>query len=131
MRIVATSGYFNPLHTGHLRLLKEAKKHGDYLVVIVNNDEQVKLKGSVPFMNQDERVEILKAIKYVDKVVLSIDKDRTVVETLRRINPDIFVKGGDSTEENVPESKLGISIIFGVGGNKTQSSSWLLKNIKN
>lgn len=125
MRVVCTSGYFNPIHIGHLNLLKEAKKHGDYLVVIVNNDEQVKLKGSKPFMNEKERMEIIKAIKYVDKVVLSIDKDRTVMKTLERLNPDVFVKGGDSTEDNVPEKALGIEIVLGVGGGKVQSSSWL------
>lgn len=125
--IVCTSGYFNPVHVGHLRLFKEASKLGK-LTVIVDNDEQVKLKGG-EFMNQDERMEILKAIKYVDKVVLSIDKDRTIKETLALVNPDIFVKGGDSTKENVPElevcEKLGIKVIFGVGGDKIQSSSWL------
>lgn len=129
MKIVATSGYFNPLHIGHIRLLKEAKALGDYLVVIVNNDEQVKLKGSKPFMNEKERIEIVKAIKYVDKVVLSIDKDRTVIKTLSRISPDIFVKGGDSSSENTPELSLNIPIIFNVGGGKIQSSRWIKNNI--
>lgn len=131
MKIVCTSGYFNPLHAGHLKLLKEARKYGDYLVVIVDNDAQVKLKGSKVFMNEDERVEIVKAIKYVDKVVLSVDTDRTIQTTLFRLNPDVFVKGGDSTPENTPElelcKELGIKVVFGVGGNKIQSSSWLKK----
>jgi len=125
MKIVCTSGYFNPLHIGHLNLLKEAKALGDYLVVIVDNDEQVKLKGGKPFMNQEERMEIVKAIRYVDKVVLSIDKDRTITQTLKSISPDIFAKGGDSTPENTPEKDLGIEVVYGVGGDKVQSSSWL------
>lgn len=123
MKIVCTSGYFNPLHIGHLELFKEAKTLGDYLVVIVNNDEQVKLKGSKTFMDEDERVEIIKAIRYVDKVVLSIDKDKTIRETLKKISPDIFAKGGDSTSENTPEIDLGIKVVFNVGGDKIQSSS--------
>lgn len=134
MKIVCTSGYYNPFHIGHLSLFKEAIKYGDYLVVIVDNDEQVKLKGAVPFMNENERVEIIKSIKYVHKVILSIDKDRTITETLKRINPAVFIKGGDSTQENTPElelcKQLGIKVVFGVGGDKIQSSSWL-KNIKN
>lgn len=128
---VVTSGYFNPIHIGHIKLLKEAKKLGDKLIVIVNNDEQVKLKGSTPFMNELERAEIVANIKCVDGVVVSIDNDRTVSKTLKLLKPDIFAKGGDSTPDNTPERDLGINIIYGVGGNKIQSSSWLKKNIKN
>lgn len=134
MKIVCTSGYFNPFHIGHLNLFKEAIKYGDYLVVIVDNDEQVKLKGSVPFMNEKERIEIIKSIKYVHKVILSIDKDKSIKETLKKIHPAVFLKGGDSTPENTPElelcQQLGIKVVFGVGGDKIQSSSWL-KNMKN
>lgn len=120
---------------GHINLFKEAIKYGDYLVVIVNNDEQVKLKGGEPFMDQSERMEIIKSIKYVDKVILSIDINRTIEKTLERINPAVFIKGGDSTEENTPEldlcKQLGIKVVFGVGGKKIQSSSWLKnKNTK-
>lgn len=129
MRIVCTSGYYNPFHIGHLALFKEAIKYGDYLIVIVNNDEQVKLKGSDIFMDEKERIEIIKSIKYVHKVILSIDKDRTIKETLKKINPAVFLKGGDSTAENTPEleicKNLGIKVVFGVGGEKIQSSSWL------
>jgi len=127
--IVCTSGYFNPLHVGHLRLLEEAKKLGDWLVVIVNNDEQVKLKGSKPFMSDIERCQILSTIKYVDEVILSRDNDKTVRKTLMEISPHIFAKGGDSTPNNVPEQEvcdaMGTEIIFNVGGGKIQSSSWL------
>lgn len=132
--VVATSGHFNPLHKGHIRYLKEAKKLGDWLVVIVNNDEQVKLKGSVPFMNEKERKEIIEALRCVDEVVISIDKDRSVVQSLNIIKPDIFAKGGDSTPNNVPEialcKKLGIQVVFEVGGKKVQSSSKLIEHAK-
>ena len=132
---IVVSGYFNPIHIGHIRLFKKAKKLGKKLIVIVNNDEQVKLKGSFPFMNEDERMEIVKSNRYVNKVVLSIDKNKTVCETLKKIKPDIFVNGGDRKENEIPEigicEELGIQAIFGVGGKKVQSSSWLLNKIKN
>jgi cytidyltransferase-like protein len=130
---VCTSGYFNPIHKGHLKLLEESKKLGDWLVVIVNNDHQVKLKGSKVFMNEEERCEIVRAIKYVDEVILSVDDDRTVCKSLELAKPHIFAKGGDSTDDNVPEKpvcdKLGAKIILDIGGGKIQSSSWLKANL--
>ena len=129
--VVAVSGYFNPVHIGHINYLKVAKSLGTKLVVIVNNDVQVKLKGAVPFMKEKERMEIVAALKPVNRVVLSIDKDRSVCKTLALIKPDIFANGGDRTNDNIPEvaacQKLGIKMVFGVGGGKVQSSSWLLK----
>ena len=141
MKRVIISGYFNPLHIGHLAYLKEAKKLGDYLIVIVNNDIQRKLKGSQPFMNEQERMEIVKALKCVDEVVLSKDKDRTVCYTLEVIKSVywtdelIFANGGDRGKDNIPEAKVckrhNVKTIFGVGGeNKIQSSSILLKKKK-
>lgn len=137
-KVVITSGYFNPLHIGHINLIKEAKKLGDFLVVIVNNDEQVKIKGSVPFMPEQERVEIIKALRYADDVVLSVDKDASVIESLKvaaNLYPGelFFAKGGDRNIDNIPEKKvceeLNIKIVNGVGGGKVQSSSWLLKGL--
>jgi len=129
--VVATSGYFNPLHIGHLHCIQAARKLGTKLIVIVNNDEQVKVKGSVAFMPEKERMEIVKALKSVDEVILSIDKDKTVCKSLELIKPDIFAKGGDRILDNIPEvpvcEKLGIKMVFGVGGGKIQSSSWLIK----
>ncbi|MBN2197979.1 adenylyltransferase/cytidyltransferase family protein [Candidatus Wolfebacteria bacterium] len=132
--IVAVSGYFNPVHIGHVRLLNEAKKLGTKLVVIVNNDFQVKLKGSVPFMNEKERIEIISSFIQVDKVVLSIDKDKSVCKTLEFIKPNIFANGGDKTRKNIPEvsvcKKINCKMVFNVGkGGKIQSSSWLLKKV--
>ena len=74
-KVIITSGFFNPLHIGHINLIKDAKKLGDFLVVIVNNDEQVKIKQSTPFMPEYERLEVVKAVKHVDEVFLSIDRD--------------------------------------------------------
>ena len=141
MKIVITSGYFNPLHIGHINLIREAKNLGDFLVVIVNNDEQVKLKGSCAFMPDKERIEIIKALRYADQVVLSIDKDSTVAESLKMVasshKGDFFLaKGGDRNSNNIPEEEkkvcqeFGIKIIDGVGGDKVQSSSWLINNAK-
>jgi cytidyltransferase-like protein len=141
MKVVITSGYFNPIHVGHINLFREAKKLGDILVVIVNNDEQVKIKGSTPFMPEQERVEIIKAIKHVDEVLLSIDKDATQGESLKFVakkysSAELFcAKGGDRNSGNIPESEIkacsefNIKIINNVGGGKVQSSSWLLKNV--
>lgn len=132
--VVAVSGYFNPLHIGHIRLIKAAKKLGR-LVVIVNNDRQVKCKGGVPFMNEHERMEIIASLKQVDDVVLSIDDDMPVSKTLEMIKPDIFCNGGDRTAENIPEldtcKKIGCRVLFGVGGPKIQSSSELIRKSKN
>ena len=138
-KIIVTSGYFNPLHIGHIDLMEKAKKLGDILVVIVNNDEQVKIKGSIPFMREQERIRIINALKYPDKVLLSIDKDGSVAKSLEMVanmysGKIYFAKGGDRNINNIPESerkvceKFGIEVISNVG-EKIQSSSWLLKNI--
>jgi cytidyltransferase-like protein len=132
--VVAVSGYFNPIHIGHIKLFEEAKKLGNKLVVVVNNDRQVKLKGSAPFMKEKERIGIIAALAVVDKVVLAVDKDRTVCKTLELVKPDIFANGGDRTRKNIPEvavcNKMGCQMVFGVGGKKVQSSSWLLNKFK-
>jgi cytidyltransferase-like protein len=140
-KVVITSGFFNPIHVGHINLMSEARKLGDFLVVIVNNDEQVKLKGSVPFMKQEERVEIIKTLKFVDDVFLSVDRAMSIAKSLQEIAESypkaelIFAKGGDRNSGNIPEEeidiceKYNIKIINDVGGGKVQSSSWLIKNL--
>lgn len=129
MKKVAASGYFNPLHKGHVEYLEKAKQLGDYLIVIVNSDHQRALKNSKEFMDEDERMEIVNALRCVDEVILSIDKDGTVCDTLALIKPDVFAKGGDRFATEIPEAKicqeLGIQMVDGLG-NKIQSSSWLL-----
>ena len=135
MKVVATSGYFDPLHVGHLECLEMAAELGDKLIVIVNSDLQAKLKKGESFMKEEDRMRIVSALKCVDHVFLSIDKDKSQCESLRHINPDIFAKGGDRTSREIPESKvckeLGINIVDGLG-EKIRSSSDLtgLKEIK-
>lgn len=143
MRVVVISGYFNPLHTGHLDYIKGASALGDRLIVIINNDSQVEVKGSTPFMSEHERMRIVSAIKGVDKVVLSIDTDASVVKTLGVIYNEYavdwdfdtmtFANGGDRTKVNSPEENYcewrKIHTAYNVGGNKTRSSSELLQHI--
>ncbi len=131
---VAVSGGFDPLHVGHIRYFKEAKKLGDKLIVILNTGKFLKEKKGYIFMPFEERKELIESIKYVDGVVKCIDEDETVCETLKMLKPNIFAKGGDRTLENIPERKvcedLGIKMVFGLGGEKVQSSSWLVGKIK-
>lgn len=126
---IAASGYFNPLHKGHVEYLQKAKSLGDYLIVIVNSDKQRALKNSKTFMDEQERLYIVSSLKCVDQVFLSIDQDSTVCQSLAAIKPDIFAKGGDRLASEIPESKicneLNIKIVDGLG-EKIQSSSWLL-----
>lgn len=131
---VAVSGGFDPIHIGHIRLFQEAKKLGDKLVVILNNDNWLKKKKGFVFMPAKERKEIIQAISCVDKVVLTRHaknpKDMSVCAELRRIKPDIFANGGDRKLDNIPEvsvcQAIGCKMVFNVGGKKIQSSSWLL-----
>ena len=135
MKKVSISGYFDPLHVGHLEYINKAKELGDYLVVIVNNNLQCKLKKGKFFMDEKDRVEIVKNLKSVDEVFLSVDKDRTVSKSLEKLKPSVFANGGDRKNYEIPESKIcnlyGIKIIDGLG-DKIRSSSDLtgLKEIK-
>jgi cytidyltransferase-like protein len=135
-KAIIVSGYFNPIHKGHIEYFNNAKANGDYLVVIVNSDYQRELKGSKEFQKEDERVFIVSSIKSVDIVFLSIDIDRTVCETIRLIHQQLFAdfelafaNGGDQNNNSIPEGplcqELGIELIDGLG-DKIQSSSWLL-----
>ena len=142
MTKVIASGYFNPIHKGHIDYLKAASQLGESLIVIVNNDRQVRVKGSIPFMDEGERVKIIEALSFVDKVFLSIDEDGSVRKTIEKIVGDnndfdfIFATGADRTTENTPEyrklcEKLNVKMVFGAGGEKIQSSSDLLNQVKN
>lgn len=127
MTTVAVSGYFDPPHIGHVRLFRHARSLGDRLVVILNNDTQQRLKGTVPFYPLRERVELLMGIKGVSSVVISIDTDGTVCKTLALLKPDIFANGGDRVRANTPENEIcqrfGIRQVWNIGGNKINSSS--------
>ena len=130
------SGGFDPVHIGHVRLFNEAKKLGDELIILLNNDNWLKLKKGYAFMPEHERKEILEAFEAVDRVVLSSHtkntKDISVCEDIKAIRPNLFVKGGDRTYDNIPEvplcEEIGCEMIFNVGfGGKVQSSSELAK----
>tara|TARA_Y100001938_G_C8085690_1_gene431851 strand:+ start:226 stop:702 length:477 start_codon:yes stop_codon:yes gene_type:complete len=141
LKVVVISGYFNPIHIGHIDYIQEARKLGDKLIVIVNNDEQVKIKKSIPFMSDHDRIVIVKNIVGVDIATLSIDVDATVCKTLKReydyhcqdyfFDEMIFANGGDRGNGHVPEedlcNELGIRMVYNVGGEKTESSSSLIK----
>ena len=137
-KAIIVSGYFNPIHKGHLEYFKNAKKLSEELFVIVNSDFQRELKGSKAFQDEEERMIIVNSIKGVDKAILSIDKDRTVCKTIEKISNEFseeyelsFANGGDQNNDTIPEKpickELGVSLIDGLG-DKIQSSSWLLKN---
>lgn len=136
-KAIIVSGYFNPIHKGHIEYFNNAKACGDKLIVIVNSDHQRALKGSKEFQKEDERVFIVKNIKNVDEVFLSIDQDRTVCATIKLIYQKLgnayklaFANGGDQNNNSIPEvpicKELGVELIDGLG-DKIQSSSWLLK----
>lgn len=129
-KIVCVSGYFNPLHVGHIEYFEKSKKLGDKLVVIVNNDSQSFLKKGSSFMKEQERLKIIRSLKIVDMAFLSIDEDRTVCKTLKCVMPHIFANGGDQFNDNIPEKdiceKLKIQLVDGLG-DKIQSSSILLE----
>ena len=130
-KIVCVSGYFDPIHIGHIEYFKMSKQIGNKLMVIVNNDEQAKLKKGKPFMPVKERIEIIKELRCVDIVVESIDQDRTVCKTLETVEPkpDYFCNGGDQNNNTIPETevcvKRQIELRDGFG-DKIQSSSWLI-----
>lgn len=147
-KVVAVSGGFDPIHPGHVRMFQEAKKLGDELVVILNNDNWLRKKKGYSFMSESERKEVIEAFEVVDRVIISSHpanpanaEDMSVSADLRKLKPDIFANGGDRNAKNAadPNSSLywdiatcakhGIEIVYnrGVGG-KIQSSSWLLAN---
>jgi len=136
LKAIIVSGYFNPLHKGHLELFQKAKASGDQLWVIVNSDLQRELKGSKVFMDENERLLIVSAIGIVDKAFISLDKDKTQCATLAdladKYSTDYvlyFANGGDQSNDSILEvpvcKEKGINLLEGLG-DKIQSSSWLL-----
>jgi cytidyltransferase-like protein len=138
--LVIVSGYFNPIHEGHLEYLNRSKSLGDFLYVIINNDLQRELKGSKPFLTENQRRTILKNIKAVDDVIIAIDENKFVDRTIELIYKQeahkydriLFTNGGDQTAKTIGEKeiceRLGIEMVFDLG-DKIQSSSWLLNKI--
>jgi cytidyltransferase-like protein len=138
-KAIIVSGYFNPIHKGHLEYFNNAKAIADKLFVIVNNDHQRELKGSKEFQDENERMIIVSNIKAVDKAILSIDTDRTVSATIKMIAQQFgeefelgFANGGDQNNDTIPEKpvceQMNVALIDGLG-DKIQSSSWLLKKL--
>ncbi len=135
---VAVSGGFDPIHIGHINLFESAKKLGDKLVVILNNDNWLIKKKGYVFMPEKERKKLLEAMRVVDKVVLTEHpKDpsyRHIGFTLRKVKPDIFCNGGDKGITNEFEvaacKEVGCRMVARVGGGKVQSSSWLIDNFE-
>ena len=138
-KAIIVSGYFNPIHKGHIEYFNNAKACGDRLIVIVNSDHQRALKGSKEFQNEVERTFIVSNIKSVDKVYLAIDQDRTVGATIKLIYQKLFkdfdlafANGGDQNNDTIAErstcEKMSIALVDGLG-DKIQSSSWLLKKL--
>jgi len=137
-KIVAISGGMDCLHIGHVRMIQEAKKLGDRLVIILNNDNWLIEKKGFVFMPEEERKEILEAIEEVDMVIISDHqpgtKDMSICKELLMVRPNVFANGGDKKSDNIPEYELcedmNIKMIFSCGGEKVQSSSDLVKDAK-
>ena len=138
-KAIIVSGDFNPIHKGHLEYFNNAKAIADKLFVIVNNDHQRALKGSKEFQDENERMVIVSNIKAVDKEILSIDKDKSVCATFKRIAEQFggeldlgFANGGDQNNDTIPEKpvceQMNVALIDGLG-DKIESSSWLLKKL--
>jgi len=137
--VVAVSGGFDPIHIGHVRMFMRAKKMGDKLIVILNNDNWLMKKKGYVFMPEKERIEVLKAIGCVDKVVLTKHPpnpaDMSVCAELNKLKPHVFANGGDRKLDNIPEvavcNKINCKMVFNVGrGGKVQSSSWLVDSFR-
>lgn len=144
MKRIIVSGGFDPVHVGHIRLMQDAAKLGDHLIILLNNDNWIRLKKKEAFMPEAERKEIIEHIKGVDEVILTMHQPNTKdisvcndLKALRQKYPEdelIFAKGGDRLADNIPEVQvckdLNIKMEFNVGGGKIQSSSWLIEKAK-
>ncbi|MDP3741122.1 MAG: adenylyltransferase/cytidyltransferase family protein [bacterium] len=145
MTTVAVSGGFDPVHVGHIELFKKARALGDKLVVILNNDNWLKKKRGFVFMNENERKEVLLAIRYIDNVIITSHQDNptdmSICRELETLKPDIFANGGDRDKKDADNKssslnseqelcdRLGIKMVFNLG-EKVQSSSELVKKVK-
>ncbi|WP_034594115.1 adenylyltransferase/cytidyltransferase family protein [Hamadaea tsunoensis] len=139
--VAVVSGYFNPLHVGHVRMMREAKALADLLIVIVNNDDQQVLKKGRVIIREADRAEVVENLRVVDKVLLATDLDGSVRRTLaeiRKLHPDdriVFANGGDrSALATIAEAdvcaELGIEIALGIGGtDKADASSRIISEL--
>jgi len=133
IKTVMISGGFDPLHVGHLRMIKSAAEYGE-LIVVINSDEWLLRKKGYSFMTWEDRKELIEGYSEVWKVVSVDDSDNTVCEVLRREQPDFFANGGDRLIGNTPEKEvceeLNIKMIWNIGGDKIRSSSDIVKEAK-
>jgi D-beta-D-heptose 7-phosphate kinase/D-beta-D-heptose 1-phosphate adenosyltransferase len=137
-KVVLVTGGFDPLHSGHVKYFKEAKKLGDRLIVGLNSDEWLERKKGRAFMPWNERLCIVNNLQMVDEVFTFMDDDDSAINFIKQVKAHypndkiIFANGGDRTSENIPEMAVeGVEFVFGVGGeNKANSSSWILDEWK-
>ena len=138
-KVMLVSGGFDPVHKGHLRMFREASWLGHQVIIGLNSDDWLTRKKGKPFMNFGERKEILEAFRYINQVIPFDDDDGTACDLIEKVNDMYdtdhkiyFANGGDRGKENVPEVEvckdLGVVMLWGVGGGKIQSSSWLINN---
>ena len=131
--LIAVSGGFDPIHKGHVKMILEASKFGN-VVVILNSDDWLERKKGYKFMDFAQRSFIAGSIKGVLMTSGVDDSGGTVCEALRRIKPDYFANGGDRKLDNTPEmevcEELNIKMLWNVGGGKAESSSWLVNKMK-
>ena len=137
--VIIVSGGFAPVHKGHIRMFREAANLGAQVIVGLNSDEWLTRKKGKPFMNWDERAEILESCKWINQVISFDDSDDTASDVILKVclmykNEDVniyFANGGDRGKKNVPELEtckdLNVVMLWGIGGCKIQSSSWLIK----
>ena len=135
--VIILSGGFDPVHKGHIRMFREAANLGANVVVGLNSDEWLTRKKGKPFMKWDERAEILESCKFINQVIPFDDSDDTASNVIERVHlmyssdyNIYFANGGDRKLGNVPEldicKELNVVMLWGVGGGKIQSSSWLI-----
>jgi len=130
-KTIMVSGGFDPLHIGHLRMIKEAAKYGK-VIVVANSDAWLLRKKGYIFMPWTERKEIIEGYAEVDRVEAVDDSDGSVCEAIRRLKPTYFANGGDRTNKNTPEmavcDEIGVTMLWEIGGGKIQSSSEMVAN---
>ena len=136
--VIIVSGGFDPVHKGHIRMFREAANLGHQVIIGLNSDEWLTRKKGKPFMKWEERAEILESCKFVDQVWSMIDDDDTASDIIKQVaktykDKDVniyFANGGDRKKGNVPEldvcKDLNVVMLWGIGGGKIQSSSWLI-----
>lgn len=133
MSTIMLSGGFDPLHVGHVRMIRAAAEYGAVMIAL-NSDDWLRAKKGYAFMTWEQRCEILSAIRGVVGVVPVDDSDGSVCQAIELVRPDAFGNGGDRIYSNTPEKKLcerlGVQLVWGLGGGKVESSSELVEKVQ-